>query len=81
MSGAARPLSGLGTGEKGVVDASTVDHPAAQRLFAMGLLPGTLVTVIQVAPLGDPMEVEFRGMRLSMRRADAAAVLVVDDKD
>jgi len=43
----------------------------------MGLLPGTEIRVVQVAPLGDPVEVEFRGMRLSLRKADAASVLVV----
>jgi ferrous iron transport protein A len=42
----------------------------------MGLLPGTEVSVVQVAPLGDPVEVEFRGMRLSLRKADAATVQV-----
>lgn len=78
MSGRERPLSGLGAGEKGIVQADTAEHPAAQRLLAMGLLPGTTVTVVQVAPLGDPIEVEFRGMRLSLRRADAAAVRVAD---
>jgi len=51
-----------------------MDHPVSQRLLAMGLLPGTDVAVVQVAPLGDPVEIEFRGMRLSLRRADAAAV-------
>lgn len=42
----------------------------------MGLLPGAEVRVVQVAPLGDPVEIEFNGMRLSLRRADAAAVQV-----
>jgi ferrous iron transport protein A len=42
----------------------------------MGLLPGTSVQVVQVAPLGDPVEIEFNGMRLSLRKADAAAVEV-----
>jgi Fe2+ transport system protein FeoA len=39
-------------------------------------LPGTEITMVRVAPLGDPVEVEFRGMRLSLRKADAAAVRV-----
>jgi Fe2+ transport system protein FeoA len=42
----------------------------------MGLLPGTAVEIVQVAPLGDPVEIEFNGMRLSLRKADAAAVVV-----
>jgi ferrous iron transport protein A len=42
----------------------------------MGLLPGAEVEVVQVAPLGDPVEIAFGGMRLSLRKADAAAVTV-----
>lgn len=69
-------LSELRVGERGHVESGAQEHPAAQRLLAMGLLPGTEVKVVAVAPLGDPVEVEFRGMRLSLRRADAAAVTV-----
>jgi len=76
MSGEFCPLADLRAGERGRVENGTADHAAFQRLLAMGLLPGTEVSVVQVAPLGDPVEVEFRGMRLSLRKADAAAVQV-----
>jgi ferrous iron transport protein A len=76
MSGEIRPLAALRAGERGRVESGTAEHPAFQRLLAMGLLPGTEVSVVQVAPLGDPVEVEFRGMRLSLRKADASAVQV-----
>ena len=76
MSGAACSLSALRNGERGRVRPGSPDHPAFQRLLAMGLLPGTSVQVVQVAPLGDPVEIEFNGMRLSLRKADAAAVEV-----
>lgn len=70
-------LSELRRGERARVEPDASGQPVAQRLLAMGLLPGTEVTVIQVAPLGDPVEVEFRGLRLILRKADAAAVRVV----
>jgi ferrous iron transport protein A len=70
-------LAELRRGECARVESGESGHPVVQRLLAMGLLPGTEVTVIQVAPLGDPVEVEFRGMRLSLRKTDAAAVRVV----
>ncbi|MFZ9932608.1 MAG: FeoA family protein [Chthoniobacterales bacterium] len=76
MSESACSLSALRTGERGRVRSGSPDHAAFQRLLAMGLLPGTLVQVVQVAPLGDPVEIEFQGMRLSLRKADAAAVEV-----
>jgi ferrous iron transport protein A len=48
----------------------------AQRLLAMGFLPGTAVRVVQVAPFGDPLTVELDGWRVSLRRAEAAALEV-----
>jgi ferrous iron transport protein A len=70
------PLAALRVGERGRVRPPEVDHPALERLFTLGLLPGTEVKMVQVAPLGDPVEIEFRGMRLSLRKADASSVLV-----
>ena len=52
------------------------DQGVSQRLMAMGLLPDELVEVIQLAPLGDPITVVSNGNRISLRRADAATVLV-----
>ena len=46
------------------------------RLMEMGLIPGTQLTVVGVAPLGDPLEVEVRGYRLSLRRREAARIQV-----
>ena len=77
MSGKICPLAVLRTGERGRVKPGSPEHPAFQRLLAMGLLPGTEVAVIQVAPLGDPIEIEFGGLRLSLRKSDAAAVPVM----
>ena len=48
----------------------------AMRLMEMGLTPGVSVQVIGTAPLGDPIEVEVRGYRLSLRRSEAARVEV-----
>ena len=76
MNGEICALAALRAGERGSVQPVATDHPAAPRLLAMGLLPGTQVEVVQVAPLGDPVEIEFRGMRLSLRKSDAAAVQV-----
>ena len=76
MSAATASLDALRIGERGRVEPGPAEHPAFLRLLSMGLLPGTEVRVVQVAPLGDPVEVEFNGMRLSLRKADAASVRV-----
>jgi ferrous iron transport protein A len=43
-----------------------------QRLLAMGLLPGTELTLSRIAPLGDPVEIRVRGFSLSLRKAEAS---------
>lgn len=48
----------------------------ALRLLEMGLTPGVSVRVVAHAPLGDPLELEVRGYRLSLRRSDAARVAI-----
>lgn len=50
------------------------DAPGAQRMMHLGLLPGSTVKVVQVAPLGDPMTVETETGILSLRRQDAQAL-------
>jgi len=47
-----------------------------RRLMEMGLVPGTPVQIIDVAPLGDPLEIEVRNSRLSIRRNEAAQIEV-----
>ncbi len=45
-----------------------------RRLLELGFLPGVTVTVLGVAPLRDPLLIELRGCRFSLRRAEAAAI-------
>lgn len=47
-----------------------------RRLMEFGLVPGTVVEVVRVAPLGDPVQLLVRGCRLSIRKAEAAEVTV-----
>lgn len=46
----------------------------------LGLVPGTEVEVVNVAPLGDPIELEVRDCRLSIRRDEGEQILVSADK-
>jgi ferrous iron transport protein A len=46
----------------------------ACRLMEMGLTPGAKLRVAGVAPLGDPIELEIRGYRLSVRKSEARRV-------
>jgi len=49
---------------------------AALRLREMGVLPGVRITLVRVAPLGDPFAFKVRGSVLTLRKRDAAHVLV-----
>ena len=39
-----------------------------RHLLEMGLTPGTEVTLVKTAPLGDPLELKLRGYELSLRK-------------
>ena len=47
-----------------------------RRLMELGLVPGTSVRVVRSAPLGDPIELAVRGVRLSVRRSEARLIHV-----
>lgn len=44
--------------------------------MVMGILPNTLVTLIRRAPMGDPLQIEVRGVSMAVRESIAAAVEV-----
>ena len=44
------------------------------RFLDMGLIPGTLVTVRKIAPMGDPIEIRLRGYELTIRMEDAKKI-------
>ena len=46
------------------------------RLLEMGVTPGVQIAHLGTAPLGDPLEFELRGYRLSLRRSEAARIRV-----
>lgn len=70
-------LDTLLPGEKGTVgNLNTPTFEVRQRLLEMGLTRGTIIQVIRLAPLGDPMEISVRGYRLSLRRKEAQAVMI-----
>ena len=70
-------LDHVGVGETTRIVDVPGDDPVSLRLLEMGLTPGVTVAVVAAAPLGDPLELELRGYRLSIRRREAALVMVV----
>ena len=64
-------------GQRAVISGyDAADAAYRGRLLAMGLTKGTALTLVRVAPLGDPVKVEIRGYALSLRKAEADALNV-----
>jgi Fe2+ transport system protein FeoA len=45
--------------------------PYARHLLSLGLVPGTSLKLVRRAPLGDPVEIHFRGSRVVLRPSEA----------
>ncbi|EPC29919.1 Fe2+ transport system protein A [Lacticaseibacillus paracasei subsp. paracasei Lpp22] len=71
-------LADLPLRQAGLIRTIKGDPPLRHRLMDMGLTKGTLVKIHQIAPLGDPIELAVRGYKLSIRKQDAAHVLVTE---
>lgn len=73
---ACRSLAVLTPGEQGRISGLIGQPSLRHRLLEMGLTRGTTVQLVRVAPLGDPIELQVRGYRLSIRKSEADAVLL-----
>ncbi|MCG9598147.1 ferrous iron transport protein A [Vibrio sp. Isolate25] len=70
-------LSDLTQGQKATITGfSELSSDVRKKLMVMGLLPQTPVTLIRKAPMGDPLQVEVRGVSLAVRTNIANAILV-----
>ncbi|WP_455138732.1 ferrous iron transport protein B [Thermophilibacter sp.] len=75
-------LDELEIGKDAVVASVDCDEASLrQHILDMGLTPGTEVTMVKVAPMGDPLEIRLRGYELTLRRADAARIALENVHD
>lgn len=61
-------------GDRGRIVDIAGDDGIAIRLMEMGLTEGEEIKLLAFAPLGDPIEYEVRGYRISLRKAEAQRV-------
>ncbi len=72
-----KTLEDLAPGQSGtILSIGNKSGTVKRRLVDMGLTPGTEVRVTKIAPLGDPIEVSLRGYELSLRKGDAAQIIM-----
>lgn len=69
-------LGELKTGESGRILLVGGKGALRRRLMDMGLTPGTSVSILKTAPLGDPIVLYLRGYELTLRKDDAASITV-----
>ena len=69
-------MSELKPGEQTRIAQVGGDGDTSRRLMDLGLIRGTAVEVVRMAPLGDPIEVRIRGFMLSLRRTEAENITV-----
>ena len=68
-------LDQLSAGDEAIIEAFT-DDDIKLKLLEMGCLPGEKISVVRLAPLGDPIAYSVSGYLLSMRKDEAASVEV-----
>lgn len=70
-------LKDLRVGDSGkIIGFDKTGKPYRKRLLAMGLTPGTEFKVTRFAPMGDPVEIKLRGFALTLRKDEAAILLI-----
>ena len=63
-------------GETGLIKKVEGEGRIRRRLFDMGVTPGATVYLRKKAPLGDPLEITIRGYELTLRKSEAALVIL-----
>lgn len=69
-------LADMKPGVSGVVEVLKGHGNIQHRLVDMGVVKGSHITVVKVAPLGDPVEVKVKGTALALRKNEAAMISV-----
>ena len=69
-------LDQLTTGQSGTIKKVSAKGPLRRRLLDMGIVNGTQIETLKMAPLGDPIEYRLHGYNLSLRKAEARLIEV-----
>ena len=71
-------LAELKTGMSATIDKVEGKGALRRHFLDMGLIPGTRVKLVKVAPMGDPMELRIRGYELTIRNEDAQKIHIIN---
>ena len=77
-----KSLNNLKVGQDAIIlSIKGKDKALRSHILDMGLTPGVEVTLVKTAPLGDPLEIRLRGYELTLRKSDAANIIVTNVHD
>ena len=71
-----KTLGDVAVGESSTIVKLHGEGALRRHLMDLGFIKGTKFTVVKVAPLGDPVEINVRGYELSIRKQEAENVIV-----
>lgn len=74
-------LSELKINQEGKIISVNGEGVLRHRLLEMGIIPGTIVKITKMAPLGDPIQIHIRSYELSIRKDDALLIEVSEVKE
>ena len=74
-------LGELKLGESAVVVNVAGEGQLRKRFLDLGITKGTRVTMARIAPFGDPVEIQLRGYRLTLRKSEASIVEIEPAED
>ena len=69
-------LNELKVGENARIEDVGGESALRQHFLDMGVIPGAEVTLVKLAPMGDPMEVRIHGYELTLRLDDAKKIRI-----
>ena len=67
-------LRDLKVGQSARIKAVGGEGELRQHFLDMGVIPGAELTLVKLAPMGDPMEFQIHGYELTLRLADAEQI-------
>ncbi|CAL2058616.1 FeoA family protein [Tenacibaculum sp. 190524A05c] len=70
-------IASLQIGESGIISEDN-QHSIPLKLLEMGCLPGVEVTLLQIAPLNDPMYILVNGSHLAIRKEMASKIKLMN---
>ena len=70
-------LSDLKINQKAIIKNINISNLQLKRhLMELGVITGTNIKVVNIAPMGDPISIELRGYELGIRKSEAKNIIV-----